>query len=175
MAGVMQSIGLINFEVYKSGSDRLIGIANVELPTMEYETVDMKGAGLSGTMSMPVRGNFSSMELKLTWRSIEAEATELFGHKSINLSLYGAVSREDSGTHDLKVQRHKLEVSVLSKTLNLGKWEPSSTTDSESTFELQTLNYKIDGKEVLDIDRLNYVFKVFGTDYSRDTRTALGL
>ena len=33
----------------------------------------------------------------------------------------------------------------------------------------------IDGKEVLEIDKYNYICKINGKDYLKDVRTALGL
>ena len=175
MATIKQGIAVVNFEVYVSGTTRLIGIANVELPTVEMETADMKGNGIEGTITMPVRANNASLELKLTWRTFERQAVGLFGHKAIDLSLYSVQEHINASTGALSDPQHKIETRVVPKTLNMGKWEPSSTTDSENTFEIITLNYAIDGKEVLDIDKLNYVFKVNGTDYAKPVRTGLGL
>ena len=172
---VAQGIGTINFEVYVSGTSRLIGIANVELPTVEMETVDMKGNGIAGTVAMPVRANTSSMELKLTWRTMEKDAAGLIAHKSIDLSLYGVQEHYNSGTGEMTQPQHRIETRVVPKTLNLGKWEPSATVDNENTFEVITLKYTIGGKAVLEFDKFNYVFKANGTDYGTPVRKGLGL
>ena len=43
MAVLLQGSGLVNFEVYRAGTSRMLGLATVELATAEQETVDMKG------------------------------------------------------------------------------------------------------------------------------------
>lgn len=175
MAVISQGIAVVNFEVYVSGSDRLIGLANVELPTVSMETSDMKGNGIAGTIAMPVRSNTESMELKLVWRRMEKDAAGLIAHKSIDLSLYSVQSGMDAATGEMHLPQHKIETRVVPKTLNLGKWEPSSTTDSENTFEVITLEYTIDGEEVLAFDKLNYIFRSGGEDFGEAVKRGLGL
>lgn len=175
MAVISQGIAVVNFEVYVSGSDRLIGLANVELPTVSMETSDMKGNGIAGTIAMPVRANTESMELKLVWRRMEADAAGLIGHKSLDLSLYSVQSGMDAATGEMQLPQHKIETRVIPKGLELGKWEPSSTTDSSNTFEVVTLEYTIDGEEVLAFDKLNYIFRSGGEDFGEAVKRGLGL
>ena len=175
MAVQGQGIGVINFEVYRSGTNRLMGLASVELPTIEYETVDAKGNGLAGTRAFPIRANTGSMELKLTWRTTTEEAATLIRHETIDLSLYGAISSYDAATGAIETIQHRIETRVIPKTVNLGKFEPSATADNENTFEIMTLNYYIKGVEWIAIDWANYVFRVNGRDYGQPVRTATGL
>ncbi len=171
----LQGIGLINFEVYRSGTSRLMGLANIELTTAEPETVDMKGNGIAGTVAMPIRSNLGSMELKLTWRTPPVDAAKLFRYERIDLSLYGAVENVDAGNGGLKPHQHRLEVSGFPKNWNLGKWEPSSTIDSELTLEVAILNYFYEGVEKLAFDKLNYVYRIDGEDFASPYRKAVGL
>ena len=61
---------LINFRVYENGND-LVGVADVELPSLETMTETVKGAGVAGEVDSPVMGHFGSMELTLNWRTLE--------------------------------------------------------------------------------------------------------
>ena len=175
MAVISQGIAVVNFEVYVSGTSRLLGLANVELPTVSMETVDMKGNGIAGTIAMPVRSNTESMELKLIWRRMEKETAGLIAHQSIDLSLYSVQSGIDAATGEMQLPQHKIETRVVPKSVELGKWEPSSTTDSSNTFEVITLNYAIDGVTVLEFDKLNYVFTSNDVDFGSAVRKGLGL
>ncbi len=172
---VAQGIGVVNFEVYLKGTSRLLGMANVELPNIEYETIEMKGAGLMGTLTMPVRGNLNSLEMKLTWRTLEKAAAEITKHESISLSLYSDQEHYDGGTGKFSDPSHHIEVVGVPKTLNLGKWEPSSTVDAETTLEVVTMTYRISNKTVLEFDKLNYVFKINGADQTAAYKKAVGL
>ena len=172
---VAQGIGVVNFAVYLKGTSRLLGLANVELPNIEYETIEMKGTGLMGTLTMPVRGNLNSLEMKLTWRTLEKEAAEITKHQSISLSLYSDQEHYDGGTGQFSDPKHQIEVVGVPKVLNLGKWEPSATVDAETTLEVVTLKYSIKNKTVLEFDKMNYVFKINGADQTAALRTALGM
>ena len=170
-----QGIGVVNFEVYLSGTTRLLGIASLELPNMEMATTDVGGTGIMGTMSMPLRGNLNSVEAKLTWRTMEKAASELNRHKAIKLSLYSDQEHYDAGAGEFKDPSHYVEIMGVPKSINLGKWEPSSTVDAETTLEVITLTYKIDNEEVINFDKFNYIYRVNGEDYGQPYRQAVKL
>ena len=164
MAVHVQGIGVVNFEVYLKGSSRMLGIANLELPTIEMENIEMKGVGLMGTVAMPVRGNLSSLEVKLTWRRMETYAAE-----------YSDQEGYDAATGTFEDPQHHVELVGIPKTLNLGKWEPSSTVDAETTLEVVTMTYLIKNKTWIEFDKLNYIFKINGADQTAAYRRAVGL
>ena len=174
MAVIEQAVGTINFEVYLTGTSRKLGLANIELPTLERETIDMKGNGIGGTVTMPVRGNMSASEVKLTWRSITPWASDFFPHKTVQLSLYSAQQTYDGGTGEIKVPQHRIEISGVPKATNLGKFEPSATMDAETTIEVTTLYYYVDGVEKIGWEPFNYILRVSGEDEGEEVRGALG-
>ena len=47
--------------------------------------------------------------------------------------------------------------------------------DSNNVMEVPYIKVEIDDKEVLEIDKLNYICKVDGEDLLTDVRSALGL
>ena len=175
MATLLHGIGTVNFEVYQSGLARRLGIASIELASVNHETVDMKGNGLLGTTTMPVLGNLESLELKLTWRVVESDTSNMYEHRRLDLSLYADAEHIDAGTGEMKSVQHRLEAGVVPKNWNLGKWEPSATADSEITFEVITLSYNIEGVEKLAFDKLNKIFRLNGDDKLASHRRALGL
>ena len=56
---------LINFRVYLDGSD-LLGVASVELPSLESMSDTVSGAGIAGEVESPILGHFGSMTVTLT-------------------------------------------------------------------------------------------------------------
>lgn len=46
---------------------------------------------------------------------------------------------------------------------------------STTAFSISYLKVLIDGEEVLEVDKLNYIFKVLGRDYQAQTRANLAL
>ena len=51
---------LINAKVYMEGSSALLGVADIELPSLEYVTESMSGLGMAGAQETHVREHLKS-------------------------------------------------------------------------------------------------------------------
>ena len=165
---------LINFRVYEDGKD-LLGVADVELPDLEWMTETVTGAGIAGEIDSPVLGHFKSLALKLKWRTVTGNTTVLAQSKAHHLDLRGSVQRYDAGAGEYKNYPVKVVVKAIPKKVGLGKLEPGKPQDNESEFECVYLKLWIDGEEKIEIDKYNYIAIVDGVDYLADVRTHLGL
>ena len=63
---------------------------------------------------------------------------------------------------------------AIPTTLNVGKLAVGEMTDTKTEFEVFYLKLTIDGKEKIELDKFNYIYKVEGTDYLAGVRSALG-
>ena len=166
---------LVNFRVYDGGSNDMIGVADVELPKMEAMTETLKGAGVAGEIDMPVIGHYSSMETKLSFRTVDKNALKLSANKGQQLDIRGAQEVYDKAACEMKVVPVKLVVKGMPKSTELGKFEMGAGTDSSLTLETMYLKLTIGGKVKAEIDKLNYIATIDGTDFLTDVRSALGL
>ncbi|WP_302360344.1 phage major tail tube protein [uncultured Megasphaera sp.] len=166
---------LVNFRVYDGSSNDMIGVADVELPKLEAMTESLKGAGVAGEIDMPVLGHYSSMETKLNFRTVDKNAITISAAKSQKLDIRGAQEVYDKASGEIKVVSVKLVVKGIPKSTELGKFEMGAGTDSSLTLETIYLKLTIDGKTKAEIDKLNYITNIDGTDFSADIRSALGL
>ena len=91
---------LINFKVYQDGND-LVGIADVQLQSLDAMTETVKGAGIAGEFDSPVLGHFGSMETVLNWRTLEKRNIMLAMQTGVNLDLRGAQQIYDSARKKL--------------------------------------------------------------------------
>ena len=165
---------LINFRIYGDGTD-MLGTADLTLPKMDAMTDTVKGAGIAGEVEVPVRGNFKSSELQAKWRTIDPNAAKLFTQTSHDIDCRGAFQVQDPGTGALDVQAVKLFCRVMPKGFELGKFEVAKMTDTTTSFEVLYLKLTINGKVVMELDKLNSVCKIGDTDLMADVREALGL
>lgn len=165
---------LRNFRVYEDSYD-MIGTADVELPTLEALTETIKGAGIAGEISAPVIGHLGSAETKLNWRTVTNRNISLVAPKAHTLDIRGDQQVYDSTAGEYKTCAIKLLVVGIPKNTELGKLEPATTTGTSNTFETNYMKLTIDGKDKLEFDKYNYIFKVDGTDYLSESREALGL
>lgn len=165
---------LINFEVYIAGG-RKLGMADITLPTIEYMTATLSGAGIGGEIEMPTPGHTSSMELEINWRTLNEDTTKLLAMKAHDLEIRGSIELYDAGTGEIKSEAIKINVRTLPKKGDSGSFKPADHTDTKSTLETIYLKVAIAGKVVLEIDKLNYIHYVDGVDYLAGVKSDLGL
>ena len=165
---------LISFRVYKDGND-LVGVADVQLPTIEAMTENVKGAGIAGEIDSPTVGHFGSMELTLNWRTLEKSNVALAAPTGVHLDLRGALQVYDSSSGKFIVRPTKCVVRGVPKSTELGKLETGTTQDTSNVIEVNYLKIDIDNKNVLEIDKYNYICVIEDMDYTAEILAALGL
>lgn len=165
---------LINFRVYQNGND-LVGVADVELPSLEAMTETVKGAGLAGEIDSPVLGHYSSMELTLNWRTLEKTNVNLVSPNGVDLDLRGAQQIYDSGTGKYIVRPVKCVIRGVPKKTELGKLNVGATVDTSNVIETNYIKVAINDENVLELDKYNYICNIGGFDFLKEVRKALGL
>lgn len=165
---------LINFEVFIAGG-RKLGMADVQLPAIEYKTATLSGAGVGGEIEMPTPGQTGSMELEINWRTINDDNAALLAMKAHDLEIRGVNENYDAGTGELIAEAIKVNVRTLPKKGELGSLKPAEHTDTKSTLEIIYLKESINDKRVVEIDKLAYIHFVNGVDYMESIRKGLGL
>ena len=165
---------LINFRVYENGGDQ-VGVADVTLPKLSSMTETVKGAGIAGEVDSPVLGHFKSLEVELNWRTLEKTNLNMTAHTGLHLDLRGAQQVYDSGTGKYVVRPVKCVIAGVTKETDMGKFDVGQTTGTKTTVEAAYIKVDVDGENVLEIDKFNYICKVGGTDWLAAVRSALGI
>ena len=164
---------LIDFRVYEN-SNMFIGIADAELPTLEAMTETVSGAGIAGEYDSPLIGHYQSMTLSLNWRTPTPKQLALAAPKIHQLDLRGAIQVNDAANGRYRSVPLRVLVNGTPKTTNPGKFEKNASMDSSNELEVTYFKIWYDGKEYIEIDKLNYICKIDGVDYLAEVRQALG-
>lgn len=172
MANIIPEKG-INFSVYLDGED-LLGVAEGNFPNLEAMTSEVKGAGIAGTIEDVVLGHFNSMTASLTWRNTTDAFFKLQAHRTNNLDMYAAIQNYDAGTGEYQVSQLHAYMKAITKTSNLGNLVVGDAMDTQTECEILYIKVELDGKERIEIDKLNYIHKVDGEDMLAAVRVALG-
>ena len=172
MAMISESI--INYELYKD-STRYLGTAELELPDLEFKTADVSGAGIAGSFEAPVQGHTQSLELKIKWRTLTTRPLELMRHGAISLQARAALQSYDSSKGEVQIYPLKIDFTGRTKGANLGTFKAAELQENETTLELTYLKITYNNKTTVEIDKMNYIYKVNSVDYLKDVRSALGL
>lgn len=164
---------LANFMVYLE-DQILVGVADVELPKLESMTEKVSGAGLAGEIESPVAGHYSAMTTKIKFRTVTSEAVgKLAAPSAHRLDFRGAQQVLVDGA--LKTASVRVTVKATPKSVDLGKFEVGKPTDTADEFAVSYLKIYVDGKEIVEVDPVNFVAKFNGVDVLGDTKKALGL
>ena len=165
---------LTDARFYKDGFV-LLGVGNIELPNIEYMTETLSGFGLGGEVEVPVKGHFKSMTVKIKWNTVEPEAIQLLETTAHHLDMRGSVEKVAAGSGKFLDLPVKLVLQASPKTGGLGSMEPAKKMDGETELEVTYLKLWINGIEQIEIDKLNLICKVQGTDLLQILRINLGM
>ena len=148
-----------DFNTYLDGN-KMIGVAaSVTLPEVKMKTSTVSGAGINGEIDSPTIGQFESMEQEIDFNVLYSSAMDMLSPLSVvNLTLRAAQQVYDkTGGYAFKGLR-VVEMGRV-KTFNPGKVEKAKVT-----LELTYLLVENDGSPLLEVDKLNGVYKVNGVD-----------
>lgn len=165
---------LINAKVYYEGKTELVGTADAELPTLEYITEALAGLGLAGEIETPVMGHFKGLPFKFKWNVPNKQSLTLLQTTTHHLEVYGAIQHLDAAGGELESQQCKVVLRGLPKKVGLGKVEPGKKMDPETELECSYLKVWLEGEEVLEIDKFNFVCTIMGKDMLEKVRNDLG-
>ena len=165
---------MTKFQVY-ADDGVLLGIAEGNFPSLEFMTTEIKGAGIAGTIDSPGGGMFGSLTLTLKWRITTQDFTSLLEPVSHTLDLYAEHASYDAGRGEYLKQRFHVYMKALTKKGDYGKLADMESQDGSTEHEIYYMKVDIDGKELLELDKYNFIFSVNGTDYLAETRRNLGM
>lgn len=171
MANISEAV--INFAIYEDSTEYL-GMAEVTLPELSNMTEDVKGAGIAGSYSSVIQGHIESMSLTLNFRTMTRDVVKLYEQRNHTLDLRLAQQGKDTTAGVVTTTPVKHIMIVQPKKLSPGKVAPASPADASAEFAVTYWATYIDGEKVLEIDMLNFIYNVNGTDYLADVRKALG-
>ena len=139
-----------DFNTYLDGN-KMIGVAaSVTLPEVKMKTSTVSGAGINGEIDSPTIGQFESMEQEIDFNVLYSSAMDMLSPLSVvNLTLRAAQQVYDkTGGYAFKGLR----------VVEMGRME------AKVTLELTYLLVENDGSPLLEVDKLNGVYKVNGVD-----------
>jgi len=164
---------IINFAVYENGVE-YIGMADATMPSLNALTQTLSGAGIAGNVESVILGHFDAMTLGLSFRTMNEHTVRLCEPRRHEIDLRVAQQIEDSTQGKLVVQSVKHIFVVVPKVDNIGKVAPASPGDGSGEYAVRYWATYIDGAKVREIDPLNFICFINGTDYLSDVRRALG-
>ena len=164
---------IINFAVYEDGSE-YVGLAKATLPDLTALTQSISGAGIAGNVEAVIVGHFDAMTLGLNFRTTTKQSIKLSEPRRHTIDLRVAQQDENTTKGEIEVTKVKHILVVIPKTDKGGSVAPASQGDGSGEYAVRYWATYIDGKKVREIDPLNFICNINGTDYLAEVRSALG-
>lgn len=173
MAGKIP-IKLEGMALYMEGSNNDFATGDITLPSLTPMTTTVSGAAILGEVDLPSPGHYGSMELGITWRTIDKDAFRLVSSQSKALEIRGAFNEFDNTRSAMVTRAIKIVVRGFGKGIDLGTLAQNAATDTTNTIEVVYIKIFIDGESVFELDKFNFISRVNGSDDMFDVRKALG-
>lgn len=169
----MYDSAVVNFAVYEDGKE-YIGTAKATLPELNLLTQSHSGAGIAGNIEDVIMGHIDAMTLGLEFKTLSDNAFRLAEMRYHDIDLRVAQQEEDPVTGTIKVRAVKHFLRVIPKKTGGGGVAPASAADVSGEYAVRYWKTTIDGVKKQEIDPLNFICDINGTDYLADVKTALG-
>lgn len=164
---------VVNYAIYEDAVEYL-GTTEVSLPDLEYMTQEIQGAGIAGTIEEVILGHLAAMTTTFSFRTITEAAVKLMEPRVHKIDLRVAQQGLDTRTSQTEVKPVKHILKVKPKKTALGKLAVASAADVSGEYATSYYALYIDGAKVTEIDPLNFICIINGTDYLKQVRKALG-
>lgn len=166
---------LNDFRVYEPGNPDYKGISDLQLPSLDPLTESINGAGILGEYESPAFGHLQSLKLTINWRVITKELISFLRPEALELDcrLANQQYNSNAGKHDFIPNR--VYVRGVPTRNDLGRAAKGSPYEGSTEIEILHLKVESDGIIIIEVDKINYIYKVNGIDYTRKLREALGM
>lgn len=159
-----------NFRVYNDAARVMGTTGEISLAPLQAMTASVSGAGILGEYTTSVAGMFQSMSQEIPFRMIDRDYFNMLNtgeqSKIVLRSSVQQRNRETGGT--LSTQAMRFVFRGHPTAANFGTVKIGDLMNASITLELTYLLAEIEGVTVLELDKLNSIYKVNGKDLLAD-------
>lgn len=160
--------------LFNDGESFVGQCSSVTLPTLARKMEAFRGAGMDGPVKVDMGHSDDGLQIEWTLGGWGLSVLRQFGAvraDGVMLRWAGSIQRDDTG------EVSAVEVVVRGRHEEIDFGDSEAGEDTEHTITTACTYYKlsIDGNEEIEIDILNFVFKIGGVDMLAEHRAAIGL
>jgi P2 family phage contractile tail tube protein len=161
------------YEVYLDGGSNLLGLADVTMPDFTALSETVRGAGIMGEFDVPVRGQFGPLTLAMNFRVLYGDINNVGVTMKHHFDLRSAIETEDRTSYERVHGRERFSVIGIVSGVNYGTRGVAAAAGATVSAAVRRVEHFIDGRQVLEFDPLNNIYKVGGIDIYAPVRAAL--
>ncbi|MDR0924295.1 MAG: phage major tail tube protein [Hungatella sp.] len=160
------------FNVYDGDGDLLVGVTDeMNMADLASKVATITGAGIAGSYDVPVLGHFDSITQEIPFRILYKPIFEFANPmKQVSFNVRGAIQVTDKGTGVSDFAGFRYVVKGRCKNMSPGNLKPGDVMGSKISIEAVYILYEIDGVKLIEIDKLNNIYRIDGTDLMEKVR-----
>lgn len=144
---------------------RMIGVAaSVDLPEVNMKTGTVEGFGVGGEIDSPTIGQWESFEQEVQFNTLYSSAVDMLNPLTVVNLTFRAAQQVYDKTGGYAFKGLRIVMGGRVKEFNPGTVKKGDAMDAETTLELTYYMIEVDGEQVVEVDKLNGVYKVNGSD-----------
>ena len=158
-----------NFNVYVDGRGYAGRVEEVTLPKLTIKTEEFQGAGMSAPVEIDM--GMEKLEMDLTFAEYDKELFKLFGLTNgheVSLTMRGVMQ---TGRTDAEAVI--INVRGYIKELDFDAWKPAEKGSLKCSVACNYYKLSVDGVELIEIDPVNMIHNINGTDLYSKAREIL--
>lgn len=174
---------VVNYMVYTEDEKEYVGTAQVTLPTLSFPTQEVKGSGIMGAITVPIISQLQSMQVQLQMLALSDQAYKIAEHKVQTLVLYEVQENTNLSSYAMGLASVRHTMKIMTTQMDGGTLQPQSV--SNSNINASVLYWKVERADVptsgspayvtiMELDPINYICNINGTDYAAQVKTAMG-
>lgn len=163
-----------NFKVYNAVNAQFIGLADCTNPKLMFEKDTIKGAGLAGSLNLPVAGNMQPMTMDLTWHTPTVQSLTLFSGAATKIRCLASIQLYDTAAGDFVEYSLEENATVLCDEYDLGKFDNSTKAANITRFSVIYLALWFNSKKFWELDPFANICILNSVDLNSQTRINIG-
>ncbi|KAF1072692.1 MAG: hypothetical protein GAK45_00127 [Pseudomonas citronellolis] len=165
---------LKNMNLFNDANSYLGVCKSVTPPKLARKTEAYRGGGMNGPVKADLGFSDDGLQVEFTLGGLDVIAIKQFSATtlaSVPLRWAGAYQQDDTGA----VVAVEIVARGRIEEIDMGEAKPGEDTEHKYTVTCSYYKLTVDGAEILEIDLLNFIEKVNGTDMLEAQRKAIGI
>lgn len=163
---------LNNFNTYGSGHKYVGLTSEVALPSFEYLTETIDGAGIGGEIEEAVEGSFGSLETETSFQNIGREYFDFVCQTGM-ITYRGSMQVLNTATQTNDYEGIVVTTKGKVKSFELGSLKKGGKGEPKVVREITYCKITIGGATVLELDKFNLIWKLNGVDRLQKVRSQI--
>jgi len=164
---------VFNARVYIDGTDFIAKAEEVDLPKVQFKFVDAKGLGLYSEFQLP--SGLEKMEAKIKFNSLYSDfiaiASDPFTAHYVVVRGSNQYWTQSGVSQELPV---KAEMRGFFKEFEQGNLKIAEAPTPEATLSVIYYKLQLDDQDVLEIDVINNIYRINGSDILQNYKINIG-